>query len=144
MGVGPAEVRGEEPGQEALRGARGGLSQDEDAGQAIGAGRVAGSDLPDLAHALELPDVEAVEADKRAGGGGFDVARFLAAGLVLAAGALGQQARPVGAVMVEDAEALEPGVEPDATQDSVDRARRNRHALAGELEQQVIRTPGRP
>ena len=47
----------------------------QDTGDAVRGGRVAGRDLPHFAHALELADVEGVQADELAGPGRRDVAR---------------------------------------------------------------------
>jgi len=89
--AGLAVERDEDLAQETGGGLGGRLRLDEDTGRGVGGGRIAGRDLPDLADALELSDVEAVEADQLAGDCGLDVAlRAAATGLFeRAAGALG-------------------------------------------------------
>ena len=46
-----------------------GSSRRNDGGRSVGTGRIAGRELPDLPHALELADVESVQADQFSGVG---------------------------------------------------------------------------
>src|SRR5262245_10569444 len=98
--AGLAVGRDEDVAQEAGGGLGRRLRLDEDARRGVGAGGVAGGDLPDLAYALELADVEAVEADEFAGNLSLDVTLRAAATRPLkrAAGPLGEQPRLAAAV----------------------------------------------
>jgi hypothetical protein len=48
---------------------------EEERGKAVAGGNIAGGDLPDLAHDLEIADGEAIEADELSGGQGLDGSR---------------------------------------------------------------------
>ena len=102
-----SELRHDVLAQEAS-GDRGVGIADEERGEAVGGGGIAGGDLPDLADALEVADVEAVEADELAGLLGLDVPlRRQRTGLRdRPARALGEQAGALGAVALEGDEAL--------------------------------------
>src|SRR2546426_4821130 len=100
---GPARApieRHEDVAEERRRGGRGeGWQQPR---HPVGAGCVARRDLPDLAHSLELADVERVEAHQLAGLLRLDVARAAVARLPEApAGALGQQPDCVHRLVLE-------------------------------------------
>jgi hypothetical protein len=58
------------------------------------------------------------------------------------AGALREQAGALGAVVLEDAEPLALGSQPDAAEGSVDRARGDPDALTSQLHAQAVRSPG--
>ena len=60
----PVQVR--RHGAQEARGDRGSRLAEEERGPGVGRGGIAGGDLPDLADALEVPDVEAVHADELA------------------------------------------------------------------------------
>jgi hypothetical protein len=98
--AGLAEGRGDVLAEEA-RGHR--RARVEDPGEAVGGSGIASRDLPDLPDAFELSNVEAVEADEVSGLLGLDVAlrRRGAGPLELAAGALGERAGVLGAVLFE-------------------------------------------
>src|SRR3989454_1402911 len=143
--AGVAIERDQDVAQETRGDLCGGLGGDEDAAGAIGAGRIAGRDLPDLAHALELSDVEAVDADELAGDGGLDVALGgRAKRAERSARALRQQPGLPRAVMLEHAQPLQAGAELEPSQGAIDRAGRDLDALARELDREAIGTPGRP
>jgi hypothetical protein len=75
-------------------------------GYAVGARGIAGRDLPDLAHAFELPDVEGVQTHQFAGLAGGHMPRLAVLGLQGAARPLGQQPRRLqGAVLDGEAAA---------------------------------------
>src|SRR6266404_2806736 len=76
--AGPAVERPHDPPQEVGGGL--GRVRREQPGHAVGARGIAGGDLPDLAHALELPDVEGVQAQQLAGLAGRDVPRLAVLG----------------------------------------------------------------
>src|SRR5262252_8763270 len=76
----------------------------------VGAGGIARRDLPDLADALELPDVERVQAYELARLAGLDVARAtVPSPPELLPSALRQQPRRLQRVMLEDGQPLPPG-----------------------------------
>ena len=84
-----------------------GLHRRDDLGEGEGASRITGRDLPERAHALELADVEAVQADQIAGKVGLDVAGAAVTGPPEAsAGTLGEKASGSCAVVLKDSQPL--------------------------------------
>ena len=96
----PAIQRHQEAMQEV--GGRLGIVGRQQPRHAVGACGIAGRDLPDLAHALELPDVEGVHAHQLAGLAGGDVPRLAVLSMPeRPARALGEQARRLQGAMLE-------------------------------------------
>ena len=112
-------------------GAVNGLDRRDDLGEGEGAGGIAGRDLPELAHALELADVEAVQADQIARPMGLNMAGTAVAGLPEpAASAVGEQAGRPCAVVLENSQPFMPASKPRASKQPMDRARRHEGVLS--------------
>src|SRR6266851_1004048 len=106
--AGATIVRPEDRPQEVRRGL--GRVGRQQPGHAVGAGSIARRDLPDLAHALELPNIEGVQTHQLARLAGLDVARVpMPRAPELLPGPLGQQPRGLQSVMLEDRQALPSG-----------------------------------
>jgi hypothetical protein len=91
-------------------------------GHPVRARGVASGDLPHFADALELADVERVEAHELARLRGLDVATSGAARLGQApAGPVGEQPARPGAVVLEQREAIASARQPGPAQDALDR-----------------------
>jgi hypothetical protein len=89
------------------------LHRGDDLCESEGAGRIAGRDLPERAHALELADVEAVQADQIAGQLGFDMAGAAVASVPKTpARPLGEKTSGSRAVVLEDGQPLMPRPKP--------------------------------
>ena len=95
---------------------------------------------------LELSDVEAVEADELARVLGLDVTtRGGGSGLLeLLPGALGEQARVLGAMGLEQPQSLLAGSQAEASKCAVDRAFCDPRPAQRELVRELSRAPGRP
>lgn len=102
--------------------------------------------MPDLPHALELPDVEGVQANQLAGRGGLDVARDAPLGaLELPAAAVGEQADRAGAVRLQDPQPLAAGRQAGPPEDPLHGAGRHlRQALLPQVGGQPTAAPGGP
>jgi len=115
-------------------------------GHPVRARGVASGDLPHFADALELADVERVEAHELARLRGLDVAPSGAARLGQApAGPVGEQPARPGAVVLEQREAIASARQPGPAQEALDGA--GRHAerpLAREVSGHATTAPGRP
>jgi hypothetical protein len=97
------------------------LHRRDDLGESEGTGGVTGRDLPERANALELADVEAVQADQIARQLRFDVSGTALAGLPEApASTLGEKAGGSCAVMLENGQSFMPRSKPDAPKQTVD------------------------
>lgn len=106
----------------------------DDLREGEGAGGVAGCDLPELAHALELADVEGVQADQLAGNLRFDVARAAVAGLPEATTrALGKQTGRSSAVVFDNGQPLMARGEAAAPKQAMDGAGSHTHLTSGQL-----------
>ncbi len=99
---------------------------------------IAAGDLPDLADAFQLADVERVQRQQVARPIGLDMA---AGGSVRP---LGQQTVRRRAVLLEDRQSRAPGAQAGATQQAPDRRRGDRQSFAGELVAVPLRPAGRP
>src|SRR5438876_2435931 len=141
--AGPLIVRHHDGAQK--RGRVGGDMSGQQPGQAVGRGRIAGRDLPDLADALEIADVEGVQTHQLAGLRGLDVARPPAAGPPDPWASPGGQ-QPGGArrVMLEDRQPSAPRGQARAAQDALHRTRRQANLPAArEIGREPPAAPGR-
>jgi len=106
---------------------------------------VTGGVLPDLAHALELADIEGVDAHQFPWDRGLNMARFVPLSpKKLSPGSLCQQPGGLGRMLLKDHQTLEPGLQPVSPEDPIDRTlMNNKTHLTTELRGQPQRTPGR-
>lgn len=143
--AGPAEEGGHLLAQEVGDDLRS-WGADKDLGQGEGGSGIAGRDLPDLPDALELTDEEAVEADELARSARLDVTlRGRRTGLLeLLPGALGEEAGLLGAVGLQQSEALLVGAQAEPTQGPVDGAGSGADTSEGELVGELAGAPGGP
>ena len=122
-----------------------GFHRGNDLREGEGAGGIAGRDLPELAHALEIADVEGVQADQLAWDLRFDVAGAAVAGLPEATTrALGEQAGRSSAVVFDNGQPLMPRGEAAAPKQAMDGAGSHTHLTSGQLRRQTPGTPRRP
>jgi len=116
-----------------------------DAGEGEGAGGITGSELPDRSHALELADVERVDADKFAWKLRLDMLGAAETSVEqILAGPFREQADGASAVMLDDTQALTTSAQPDPSQQPMDGARGQTDALTEQLVGQPLWTRGGP
>jgi hypothetical protein len=108
------------------RGSRG-RERRQQPGHPVGAGGIAGSDLPDLADPLQLADVERVDRYQCSGLLGLDMAAAAARPGQLPPRALGQQPAGAGTVVLEQAQAVASLPQARPPQDALHRTRGQRH-----------------
>src|SRR5215831_15901743 len=119
----PLEMRYDDLAQE--RGGGGRVVDWQQPGQAIGRRRIARRDLPDLADAFEVADVEGVQAHELTWFGGLDVPRAAVAGPPqLLAGPFGQQPGGTGRLLLEDGQSSSARGQADPAQQPLHRAGR--------------------
>ncbi len=122
-----------------------GLDRRDDLSEGEGAGGITGRDLPELAHAFEVTDVEAIQADQVARTVGLNMAGAAVAGLPeTAASAVGEKAGRPCAVVLENGQPFMPTSQPGASKESMDRARCHPYRTSQKLRREPSRTPCRP
>src|SRR6266566_3402381 len=124
--AGPLIVRHHDGAQK--RGRVGGEMSGQQPGQAVRRGRIAGRNLPDLADALEVADVEGVQAHKLARLFRLDVPGAAVAGAPQAlASTFRQQPGRTRRLMLEHGQPSASGGQPDPAQQPLHRAGRQAH-----------------
>ena len=121
------------------------LDRRDDLGEGEGAGSITGRDLPELADALEVADVEAVQADQVARPVGLNMAGTAVAGLPeTTASTVGEKAGRPRTVVLEDGQPFMPTSKSGASKESMDRTRRHPYRASQKLGREPSRAPRRP